>query len=115
MWHLRFHWQDLKTQIQAKLLNGTYQFSPCKSYKINDKCIGVWNAQDALVLKAIAIVITKHLSPKLSKNCYHLAGRGGTKACVMKIKNETKKTDTQHKSCNKITTKLKLNNQQTQG
>ena len=87
VWHLRFHWHSIKTQIQTELLNGTYRFSPCKSYRINSEYIGVWNAQDALVLKAISIVLTTHLSTKLSKDCYHLAGHGGTKACVMKIKN----------------------------
>ena len=88
VWHLRFHWNEIKPQIQTDLLNGTYRFSPCKSYKINGEGIGVWNAQDALVLKAMAIVLTKHLSPNLSKDCYHLSGRGGAKGCVMQIKNE---------------------------
>ena len=49
--------------------------------------IGVWDAQDAVVLKATAIVLTRILSPMLSRDCYHLPGRGGAKACVMQANN----------------------------
>ena len=88
VWDLRFHWCNQKTQIQQLILNGQYHFSPCKAYKIEGESIGVWNAQDALVLKAMSIVLTERLSPQLSDDCYHLVGRGGTKACVMKIKEQ---------------------------
>lgn len=87
VWDLRFHWQQIKAQIQHELINDTYRFLPCKNYYIDGKSIGVWNAQDALVLKAMSIVLTNYLSPKLSPNCYHLVGRSGTKFCVMNIKN----------------------------
>jgi RNA-directed DNA polymerase len=40
----------------------------------------VWSALDALVLKALAIVLTRRLAPHLSPRCTHLAGRGGSKA-----------------------------------
>ena len=43
--------------------------------------------EDALVLKATAIVLTRHLEPHLSKQCYHLAGRGGAKAAVRAVAN----------------------------
>ena len=42
----------------------------------------LWSAKDALVLKAISIVLGKHLKPVLSRNCYHLAGSGGAKAAI---------------------------------
>ena len=42
----------------------------------------LWSAKDALVLKAISIVLGEHLKPVLSHNCYHLAGNGGAKAAV---------------------------------
>ena len=90
VWHLRFHWQTLKGQIQQQLLNGDYHFSPCKAYKVDDKSVGVWCAQDALVLKAMSLVLTEYFNTtttaKLSEHCYHLTGNGGIKGCVMEIK-----------------------------
>ena len=44
-----------------------------------------WSAQDALVLKAIAIVLTRHLLPHLSPRCFHLAGSGGLKGAVGEV------------------------------
>ncbi|NQZ63566.1 reverse transcriptase/maturase family protein [Crocosphaera sp.] len=87
IWHLRFYWQTLKGQIQQQLLNGEYYFSPCKAYKVNDEYVGVWSAQDALVLKAMSLVLSENLTPELSEHCYHLKGNGGTKGCVMQVKN----------------------------
>ena len=87
VWHLRFHWLEIKAKLQQQLLQGEYYFSPCRSYRVNGKSIGVWDAQDALVLKAMSLVLTVRLSPELSEHCYHLPGRGGTKACVMQVKN----------------------------
>ena len=40
---------------------------------------------DSLVLKAIAIVLTKHMAPNLSSKCCHLAGNGGAKAAVREV------------------------------
>ena len=37
------------------------------------------------MLKATAIVLTRYLEPHLSKQCYHLAGRGGAKAAVRAV------------------------------
>ena len=42
----------------------------------------MWSARDAPVLKAMAMVLSKHLEPLLSGRCYHVAGRGGAKAAV---------------------------------
>ncbi|WP_353570048.1 reverse transcriptase domain-containing protein [Candidatus Albibeggiatoa sp. nov. BB20] len=77
-WHLRHHRQVLEPQVIAAILNGTYQFSPCKQYE----SALVWCAQDALVLRAIAQVLSPYLNPQLSQHCFHLAGNGGAKGCV---------------------------------
>ncbi|TDO96685.1 reverse transcriptase/maturase family protein [Marinomonas balearica] len=87
VWHLRFHWQRLKPVIQSALLNGEYQFSPCKAFSVAGESVGQWNAQDAMVIKAIALVLTEKISPKLSPHCYHLAGKG-QKACVNQVKDD---------------------------
>lgn len=47
--------------------------------------MGVWHAQDALVQKAMTIVLTEMLTPHISKHCYHVKGNGGAKACVMTV------------------------------
>ncbi len=44
-----------------------------------DRRTELWSAKDALVLKAMSIVLGEHLKPVLSYNCYHLAGNGGAK------------------------------------
>ena len=45
----------------------------------------IWAAQDALVLKCLAIVLTRFMHPKLSPFCYHLTGRGGGKGAVRAV------------------------------
>ncbi len=40
---------------------------------------------DALVLKAITLVLTEHLKQHLSDRCFHLAGTGGMKAAVREV------------------------------
>ena len=77
-WHARFHRATLEPQWVAALRAGTYRFSPCKTYHGTR----VWCAQDALVLKALSLVLTPALSPRLSRDCYHLTGNGGAKGCV---------------------------------
>jgi len=45
----------------------------------------IWSSQDALVLKALAIVLTRHLAPQMPKTCHHLAGNGGAMAAVRRL------------------------------
>ena len=86
VWHLRFHWQLLKEQLRQAVLNGNYRFEPCRAIKANGETIGVWSARDALLIKALTLVLTPYLAPGLSPHCYHLAGRGGAKRCVREVK-----------------------------
>lgn len=86
VWHLRYHWSSILPQLRQTLLTGTYQFSPCRSLKIGAESVGVWCAQDAVVLKAMTWVLTEHLAPSLSQDCYHLKGHGGSKGCVNAVK-----------------------------
>lgn len=87
VWHLRFHWSSIFPFLRETISNGTYRFSPCRALTTGTGSIGVWCAQDALVLKAISLVLSEKVSPKLSDDCYHLAGKG-LKACVKQIKKE---------------------------
>ena len=86
VWHLRFHWQKSRGHLKQQLLAGDYQFEPCRAINVKGESMGLWCARDALVLKALALVLTKHLAPGLSQHCYHLPTRGGTKNCVRHVK-----------------------------
>ena len=85
VWHVRYHWGTIKPQLQAKLLAGDYQFSPVQRIRGEDTTIELWSSLDALVLKAMSIVLARHLKPHLSPHCYHLAGNGGAKAAVRAV------------------------------
>jgi len=85
VWRLRQEWDVRKPLIQQALRSATYRFQPVERYPTNDGVIELWTAQDALVLKAIALVLTEHLTPLLSPHCYHLVGRGGAKAAVRTV------------------------------
>ena len=52
---------------------------------IQGEAVDVWGARDALVLKAMTIVLEKHLNPLLSQRCYHISGRGGLKGAVRQV------------------------------
>jgi hypothetical protein len=39
----------------------------------------------ALLLKAVALVLTEDLKPHLSPHCYHIAGHGGLKGAVRAV------------------------------
>ena len=82
VWDVRFHWPEIKPVLQAALLGGEYRFSPLRRIHRAEDDLEIWSALDSLVLKAIAIVLTQRLAPKLSDRCSHLAGNGGAKAAV---------------------------------
>ena len=47
--------------------------------------IELWSARDSLVLKALSLVLSKHLN--VSTRCTHLKGHGGSKAAVRAVAN----------------------------
>ncbi len=58
------------------MLSGSYQFAPlARVTKANGEVVHVWSSRDALVLKAIALVLARHLP--LSRRCTHVKGHGG--------------------------------------
>ena len=82
VWDVRWRWEEIKPQLQVALLAGTYRLSAVDRIRGEERTIELWSSLDALVLKAAAIVLNRHLKPYLSANCYHLAGTGGAKAAV---------------------------------
>jgi len=85
VWDLRWRWSETLPQLQRQLLAGTYRFEAVRRYHLPGETVEVWSSLDALVLKAVAIVLSRRLGPQLSDRCYHLAGHGGSKAAVRDV------------------------------
>jgi hypothetical protein len=89
VWNVRFHWSEIKLQLQHNLLEGDYRFSPLRRVQAHGEWIELWAALDALVLKALAMVV---LNRRLDfpRSCYHVPGKDceekrGAKAAVRHI------------------------------
>jgi hypothetical protein len=82
VWTLRWRWSEVKAQVRASLLSGTYRFEAMDMIPDSPDEVALWTSRDALVLKALAIVLTRHLAPRLPKTCYHVVDNGGSKAAV---------------------------------
>ena len=67
------------------LVLGHYRLSPTRRMHIEGEVLEIWSAEDALVLKAVSIVLSRELHGELSPRCFHLAGRGGAKAAVREV------------------------------
>jgi len=62
IWDFRKNWKANKLKLQEALRSGEYQFSPQTELRLPDGNIEYWSARDSLVLKAMAIVLGKHLT-----------------------------------------------------
>lgn len=82
VWNLRRNWGQQKTLVQGLPLSGAYSFQPLREHRLDGEAIELWSSRDVLVLKAMAIVLSKYLSPVISCRCHYTAGRGGAKAVV---------------------------------
>jgi hypothetical protein len=80
VWSLRWCWCEIKPWVQQALLKGSYSFGALERVGNGRERREIWASLDALVLKAIAIVLSRHLVPLMPKTCHHLAGNGGAKA-----------------------------------
>ncbi|UZM16236.1 reverse transcriptase/maturase family protein [Pseudomonas kielensis] len=88
VWGLRHRWTEEKNHLQQLLRTGRYTLGPLNvrrsTYGGDDSLL--WDAIDALVLRALTQVLSQRWLPQLSKRCYHLAGRGGVKAAIHHVK-----------------------------
>ena len=85
VWQIRRWWAEKKAYVQRLLLAGQYRFRELRLIRGKDRDVEWWSSLDALVLKAIAIVLGKHLKPHLSERCFHASGTGGMKAAVREV------------------------------
>ncbi len=75
VWHLRFHWRRDGKALLRKVEQGRYRLSPMQLVHCrNGESLAMWGAQDALVLKWVALRAAKHLPAH--DLCHHLKGRG---------------------------------------
>ncbi|MNG54839.1 Group II intron-encoded protein LtrA [compost metagenome] len=85
IWHLRHHWQRTRDALLTRLLSGTYRLQPMlltKARPPRERQV-MWGAQDALVLKWTALLITPHLD--LHPRCEHVKGHGGGPQSVRRM------------------------------
>ena len=81
---MRRHWPGEKRRIQADLLAGDFRFGLLdRITKADGTDIDLWSARDALVLKALTIVLADVLP--VSPRCTHVKGHGGAKAAVRQV------------------------------
>ncbi len=64
VWEVRYRWAKIKPLLQAEIIAGRYRFSPQKRIHRTEDDLEIWAALDSLVLKAMAIVLTKHRGRK---------------------------------------------------
>jgi hypothetical protein len=78
IWSFRRDWAVEKVRLQQELSTGCFRFGIQERVtRTNGDAIDLWSARDALVLKALALVLGDHLS--ISRRCVHVKGHGGAK------------------------------------
>ncbi len=87
VWEFRSQWPYNKQRLHEALLSGEYQFSPLVELCFPEGNIECWCAADALVLKAMTIVLGEHLASFFAPTCVHVAGHGGAKKAVRDVFN----------------------------
>ena len=84
VWRFRQHWPEEKARLQEELLVGTYQVGLLSRVTLqNGEEVDLWSARDAVVMKALALVLPPHLP--LSPRCTHLKGHGGLQYAVREV------------------------------
>ncbi|MCP4546681.1 MAG: hypothetical protein GY835_09490 [bacterium] len=86
VWDLRWRWDDLKPRLQAELLGGTFRLGATRPVHLDDGTVEAWASRDALVLKAVAIVLGRFLPPRLADGCFNWKGEGGLKGAVRAVR-----------------------------
>jgi len=84
VWSLRHGWPLHKRHIRADLRAGRYRFAPQIRIRRKDQDdIDLWSARDALVMKALSIVLGEQLP--VSPRCTHIKGNGGSKYALREV------------------------------
>ena len=57
VWHLRFHWPQQGEALYQQVCSGNYHLQPMQLHRYHDSRWVQWCAQDALVLKWVALQV----------------------------------------------------------
>ena len=91
IWWLRANWPTAKIELINKLRNNEYHFAPLTRHKVKGELIDCWEAEDAVVLKAMTMVLSKVLDIEIPPSCKHLQGNGGLKKTVREVQEKLRK------------------------
>lgn len=87
VWRFRHDWSVEKAQLREELFAGTYEVGLLDRVTLDrdgaQEDIDLWSARDALVMKALALMLPQYLP--LSEHCTHLKGHGGAKYAVRQV------------------------------
>ncbi|HFI5337031.1 TPA: reverse transcriptase domain-containing protein [Serratia liquefaciens] len=84
VWDLRFTWAQRRDRLLQTLLAGGYRLKPMQVIKKKQgDALALWGAQDALVLKWVALLIVPQLD--LHEKCEHVKGHGGGPASIQRM------------------------------
>ena len=84
VWFFRRQWAMEKERLQADLHAGEYRFGLLDRITLADGSdIDLWSARDALVCKALAMMLADVLP--FSPRCTHVKGHGGAKAAIRRV------------------------------
>ncbi len=84
VWNFRRHWKRETARLRRELLEGSYRLGLLSRTRLkNGEEVDLFSARDAVVLKALALVLASRLS--FSRNCTHLKGNGGGKGAVRRV------------------------------
>jgi len=87
VWDFRRHWATEKAKLQRELSEGTYQIGLLSRTTLpNGEEVDLWSARDALVMKALTLVLQPGLP--LSVRCTHMKGHGGLKGTVRQVRGQ---------------------------
>jgi len=87
IWDLRHHWHRVRKDVINQLVTNTYRFRPLQIIKKRDgNTLALWGAQDALVIKMLAITLEATLP--MHRRCEHIKGNGGGKAAALRAERE---------------------------
>lgn len=75
VWHLRFHWAAEGAAFRERVEQGKYRLKPMRVVnRVADEPVAMWDADDALVLKWVALQIQQDMP--VHAKCHHVKGTG---------------------------------------
>ncbi|UZE95327.1 hypothetical protein [Alkalimarinus alittae] len=72
IWHLRFHWHNVRQELLKSLHKKDYTFMPLSMVtKANGTTLHLWSSQDALVLKILTMTFSDALALSALCDCLY--------------------------------------------